>query len=155
MFLMWILSALAYDIFLYARYSHELVGRLEPNLHEYITLGHDKDLIKPCSYTVTIPAKIHQDSSQFKPDGKIGVHRDASGWKKRYSSINTMSHVAPTVSARFIYRSTKTHDSSAKIYHGGATNAHNASTIRYGAIVRPVKRDWAVLNKDTPVNISI
>ena len=25
----------------------------------------------------------------------------------------------------------------------------------YGIIVRPVKRDWAVLSKDTPVDISI
>ena len=44
-----------------------------------------------------------------------------------------MSHDAPTVSARFIYRSTTTHDGSATIHHGGATNAHDASTIRYGA----------------------
>ena len=34
------------------------------------------------SYTVTIPATDHHDSSQFEPDGKFGVHRDASGWKK-------------------------------------------------------------------------
>ena len=87
------------------------------------------------SYTVTIQAPIHHDSSRFETDGKIGVHRDASG-KKRNSSINTMSHDAPTVSARFIYGSTTTHDGSATIHHGGATNnshAHDASTIRYGA----------------------
>ena len=53
--------------------------------------------------------------------------------KKRNSSINTMSHGAPTVSARFIYGPTTTHDGSATIHHGGATNAHDASTIRYGA----------------------
>ena len=35
------------------------------------------------SYTVTIPATNHHDSSRFEPDGKIGVHRDASGWKKK------------------------------------------------------------------------
>ena len=85
------------------------------------------------SYTVTIQAPIHHDSSRFETDGKIGVHRDASWWKKRNSSINTMSHDAPTVSARFIYGSTTTHDSSATIRHGGATNAHDASTIRCGA----------------------
>ena len=85
------------------------------------------------SYTVTIQAPIHHDSSRFKTDGKIGVHRDASGWKKRNSSIITMSHDAPTVSARFIYGSTTTHDGSATIHHGGATNAHDASTIRHGA----------------------
>ena len=48
------------------------------------------------------------------------------------SSINTVSHDAPTVSARFIYGSTTTHEGSTTIHHGGATNAHNASTIRYG-----------------------
>ena len=53
--------------------------------------------------------------------------------EKRKSSINTVSHDAPTVSARFIYGSTTTHDGSATIHHGGATNAHDASTIRYGA----------------------
>ena len=53
--------------------------------------------------------------------------------KKRNSSIKTMSHDAPTVSARFIYGPTTTHDGSARIRHGGATNAHDASTIRYGA----------------------
>ena len=78
-----------------------------------------------------IQALIHHDSSLIETDGKIGLHRDASGWKKRNSSINTMSHNAPTVSARFTYGSTTTHDSSATIHHGGATNAHNASTIRY------------------------
>ena len=49
------------------------------------------------------------------------------------SSINTVSHDAPTVSARFTYGSTTTHDSSTTIHHGAATNAHDASTIRYGA----------------------
>ena len=53
--------------------------------------------------------------------------------KKRKSSINTVSHDTPTVSARFIYGSTTTHDGSATIHHGVATNAHDASTIRYGA----------------------
>ena len=85
------------------------------------------------SYTVTIQAPIHHDSSRFETDGKIGLHRDASGWKKGNSSINTMSHDAPTVPARFIYGSTTTQDGSATIHHGGATNAHDASTVRYGA----------------------
>ena len=53
--------------------------------------------------------------------------------EKRNYSINTMSHDAPTVSARFIYRPTTTHDGSVTIHHSGATNAHGASTIRYGA----------------------
>ena len=48
--------------------------------------------------------------------------------EKRKSSINTVSHDASTVSARFIYGSTSTHDGSATIHHSGATNAHDAST---------------------------
>ena len=54
------------------------------------------------------------------------------GWKIRKSSINTMSHDSPMVSELFVYRSTTTHDGSATIHHGGATNAQDASTIRYG-----------------------
>ena len=84
-------------------------------------------------YTVTIPAEIHHDVSRFEPDGRNGVHWDASGWKKRKSSINTISHDAPTVSARFIYGSTTTHDGSATIHHDGATNTHDASSIRCDA----------------------
>ena len=53
--------------------------------------------------------------------------------KKRKSSINTVSHDAPTVSQRLIYGSTTTHDDRATIHRGGATNAHDASTIQYGA----------------------
>ena len=53
--------------------------------------------------------------------------------EKRKSRINTVSHDAPMVSPRFIYGSTTTHDNRATIHHGGATNAHDASTIRYGA----------------------
>ena len=44
-----------------------------------------------------------------------------------------MSHDAPTMSARFIYGSTKIHDGSATIHHGGAMNYRDASKIRYGA----------------------
>ena len=44
-----------------------------------------------------------------------------------------MSHDAPKVSARYIYGSTTLHDSGAMIHHGGATNAHDASKIRYSA----------------------
>ena len=53
--------------------------------------------------------------------------------EKRKSSINTLFHDAPTVSARLIYSSTTTPDGSATIHHGGATNAHDVSMIRYGA----------------------
>ena len=44
-----------------------------------------------------------------------------------------VSQDASTVSAQFMYGSTMTHDSSAMIHSGGATNAHDASMIRYGA----------------------
>ena len=85
------------------------------------------------SYTVTIQAPIHHDSSRFETDGKIGLHRDVSGWKKRNSSINTMSHDAPirclhdssmdplrlkTVALRFTTVELRM-----------LTNAHDASTI--------------------------
>ena len=53
--------------------------------------------------------------------------------EKRKSSINTVSHDAPTVSARLIYGSSTSHDGGATIPHGGARNAQDASTIRYGA----------------------
>ena len=63
----------------------------------------------------------------------MGVNRDESGWKRRKSSINTVSHDAPTVSARFVYGCTTTHAGSATIHPEGATNAHDAVTIQYGA----------------------
>ena len=53
--------------------------------------------------------------------------------KEDKSSISTVSHDAPTVSARFVYGSTTTHAGSATIHPDGATNAHDAATIRYGA----------------------
>ena len=70
---------------------------------------------------------IHPGLSQMVKSGCVGME------KKRKSSINTVSHDAHTVSARFIYGSSTTHNGSATIHHGGATNAHDASTIRYGA----------------------
>ena len=68
--------------------------------------------------------------------------------EKRKSSIITVSHDAPAVSARFIYGSTTTHDGIATIHHGGATNAHDASTIRYGArtIIPSISQDNAPCN---------
>ena len=53
--------------------------------------------------------------------------------EKRISSINTVSHDTPTVSAQFIYGSTTTHDGSATIHPCGARNAHDAPMIRYSA----------------------
>ena len=53
--------------------------------------------------------------------------------KEEKSSINTVSHDAPTVSARFVYGSTTTPAGSATIHPDGATNAHGAATTRYGA----------------------
>ena len=53
--------------------------------------------------------------------------------EKRKYSINTVSNDAHTMCARFVHGCPTTHDSSAKIHHGGATNAYDASTIRYSA----------------------
>ena len=68
-----------------------------------------------------VKPQLHCDDSGYdssRTDGKIGMHQDESGWKKRKSSINTMSHNAPTGCAQLIYESTTTHDSSATIHHG-------------------------------------
>ena len=92
----------------------------------HVTILFGKNFGDP-SYTVTIPATNHHDSSRFEPDGKIGMCWDG---KKRKSSINMVSRDAPMVSARFIYGSTTTHDGSASIHHGGAMNAHESSWIR-------------------------
>ena len=78
------------------------------------------------------------------------MHQDA---KKRKPNINTVSHDAPTVSARFIYGYPKIQDGNATIHHGGATNAHDASTIRYGLVrfksvaPRPPPRTVFVMNR--------
>ena len=61
-----------------------------------------------------------------------------------------MSHDAPTVSARFIYGSTTTHDGTT-IHHGGATNAHDASTIRYGAST--IQAGSATVASRPPTNV--
>ena len=79
------------------------------------------------------------------------MHRDASGCEKRNSSINTLSHDAPTASARFIYGSTTTHDGRATIHNGGATNAHDASTIRYGAST--IQAGSATVASRPPTNV--
>ena len=50
--------------------------------------------------------------------------------KKEKSSIDTVSHDAPTVSARFVYGSTTTRAGSATIHPEGVTNAQECS--RYG-----------------------
>ena len=73
--------------------------------------------------------------------------------EKRKSSINTVSHDAPTVSARFIYGSTTTHDGSATIHHGGATNGHDASTIRYGASTIQASSATCTVASRPPTNV--
>ena len=62
-----------------------------------------------------------------------------------------MSYDARTVSARFIYGSTATYDSSATIHHGVATNAHDASTIRYGAST--IQAGSATVASRPPTNV--
>ena len=50
-----------------------------------------------------------------------------------------MSHDAPKVSAQYTYGPTTLHADRAMIHHGGATNAHATSKIRYSAVwFRPV-----------------
>ena len=62
-----------------------------------------------------------------------------------------MSHDAPTVSARFSYESTTTHDGNATILHGGATNAHDPSTIRYDAST--IQAGSATVASRPPMNV--
>ena len=62
-----------------------------------------------------------------------------------------MSHDAPKVSARFIYGSTTTEDVSATIHQGGATNAHDAFTIRYGAST--IQAGSATVASRPPANV--
>ena len=71
--------------------------------------------------------------------------------EKKKSSINTVSHDAPTVSQRFIYGSTTTHDDRATIHRGGATNAHDASTIQYGAST--IQAGSATVASRPPTNV--
>ena len=47
--------------------------------------------------------------------------------KEEKSSINTVSHDAPTMSVRFVYGSTTTHAGSATIHPDGATKAQECS----------------------------
>ena len=65
------------------------------------------------SHTFTVFAPVEL---QFIPNllvGKVGVNRDG---KEEKSSINTVSHDAPMVSARFVYGSATTHAGSATIH---------------------------------------
>ena len=55
------------------------------------------------------------------------------GKKENRALIQCLDHDAPTVSAQLIYGSSTSHDGSARIPHSGATNAQDASMIRYGA----------------------
>ena len=73
--------------------------------------------------------------------------------EKRKSSINTVSRDAPTVSARFIYGSTTTHDGSATIHLGGGTNGHDASTIRYGASTVQASSATCTVASRSPTNV--
>ena len=59
------------------------------------------------------------------------IHPDSSKTVNPASIV--VSHDAPKVSARYICGPTTLHDGSAMIHHGGATNAHDASKIRYCA----------------------
>ena len=54
--------------------------------------------------------------------------------KEERSNINTVSHDAPTVSARFVYGSTTTHAGSATTHPDGATNAQECSRCGHDSI---------------------
>ena len=62
-----------------------------------------------------------------------------------------VSNDAHTVCARFVHGSTTTHDSSAKIHHGGATNVHDVSTIRYRA--NAIQAGSATVASRPPTNV--
>ena len=89
------------------------------------------------SYTVTIQAPIHHDSSRFETDGKIELHRDASGWKKKeiQASIRCLTmllrcqHDLSTDPLRLMTAALRFTTVELRML----TNAHDASTIRYGA----------------------
>ena len=126
-------------------------------------MSHKKDaslrlyLLNGLNYSLTVQAPvtqsrfqprittIHPDLSQMVKSGCVGMG------KKRKSSINTVSHDAPTVSARFIYGSTTTYDGSATIHHGGATNAHDASMIRLDAST--IQAGSAMVASPPPTNL--
>ena len=72
-------------------------------------------------------ATVHPDLASRK-------NRGESGLKRKKSSINTVSHDAPTVSARFVYGSTTTHAGSATIHPDGATNAEECSRCGHDSI---------------------
>ena len=74
-------------------------------------------------------ATVHSDLAS-----KIGVNRDELEWQKRKSSINTVFHDAPTVSARFVYGSTTTRAGSNTIHPDGATNAQECPRCGHDSI---------------------
>ena len=54
--------------------------------------------------------------------------------KEEKSSINTVSHDAPTVSARFVYGSTTLQAGSVTIHPDGATNAQECTRCGHDSI---------------------
>ena len=78
-------------------------GKHTPGWCSFLSLSH--------TFTDFAPVEL-----RFIPNllvSKVGVNRDG---KEEKSSINTVSHDAPTVSARFVYGSTTTHAGSATIH---------------------------------------
>ena len=62
------------------------------------------------------------------------IWHDLTTLKRRKSSINTVSHDAPTVSARFVYGFTTTHAGSATVHSDGATNAQECPRCGHDSI---------------------
>ena len=93
-------------------------------------LGHLKAPVKQSRFRPRFTA-IRPDLSQMVKSGCIRMHRDGNK-KENQASIRCLTmllwclHDTSTDPLRLM-------KGSATIHHGGATNAHDASTIRYGA----------------------
>ena len=93
----------------------------------------NKDFYLSPSYTVTIQAPIHHDSSRFETDGKIGMRRD--GKKEIPASIRCLTMLlscqqdSSTDPLRLMTAALRFTTVELRML----TNAQDAATIRYGA----------------------
>ena len=110
------------------RNSQDL-DRLAESLRKLFTVQNLNILFYSLSHTFTVLAPVELRFIPIRLVGKIGM-----GWKRRKPSINTVSHDAPTVSARFVYGSTTTHAGSATIHPDGATNDQECSRCGHDSI---------------------
>ena len=100
--------------------------------NQILDLQNSIETLSP-SYTVTIQAPIHHDSSRFETGGKIGMHRD--GKKEIPASIRCLTmllrcqHDSSTDPLRLMTAALRFTTVELRML----TNAQDASTIRYGA----------------------